>query len=433
MRLQSPRLHSHSLPLPYTNETLLAGIRELASEITSRAAEFEAGRRIPQDLIDRLRSIGMFRIFVPRSHGGLELPLPAGLEVITALARLDGSVGWTSMIACGSSLFATLLPRGTYDRIYQDGPDVAICGSAQPAGTAEPVAGGFQINGRWPFASGCMHADWIGAVCKVVKDGKPVVDAHGKPMTRGFMIPASDWTIEDSWYATGLKGTGSHHITLRDALVPETNMLDIENGTACVPGPLYQAFRYFLPLLHGAFSVGMVAGTVDELVALANTGRQQLYAPTPIQESETFQFELGRISAGARAAQAFHKVQAADHWDHALSGTLRGEGLLLDGTQSAVWIVTTCAGVAGGCFALGGSSALYETSPLQRRLRDLHVAAQHVVAQQRQYTNVGKQVLQRSTDEAAQISEQAGAMCYDRGTSQQNRETGHGDGEAAIR
>jgi len=252
MRLQSPRLHSHSLPLPYTNETLLAGIRELASEITSRAAEFEAGRRIPQDLIDRLRSIGMFRIFVPRSHGGMELPLPAGLEVITALARLDGSVGWTSMIACGSSLFATLLPRGTYDRIYQDGPDVAICGSAQPAGTAEPVAGGFRINGRWPFASGCMHADWIGAVCKVVKDGKPVVDAHGKPMTRGFMIPASDWTIEDSWYATGLKGTGSHHITIRDTLVPETNMLDIENGTACVPGPLYQGFQYFLPLLHGA-------------------------------------------------------------------------------------------------------------------------------------------------------------------------------------
>ena len=65
---------------------------------------------------------------------------------------------------------------------------MAICGSAQPAGTAEPVAGGFRINGRWPFASGCMHADWIGAVCRVVKDGKPVVDAHGKPMTRGFMI-----------------------------------------------------------------------------------------------------------------------------------------------------------------------------------------------------------------------------------------------------
>jgi alkylation response protein AidB-like acyl-CoA dehydrogenase len=399
MRLQSPLLHSRSLPLPHTNETVLAGVRGLASEITERAAEIEAVRRIPRDLVDRLRSIGMFRIFVPRSHGGLELPLPAGLEVITTLARLDGSVGWTSMIAGASGLFASLLPRGTYDRIYQDGPDVAICGSSQPAGTAEPAAGGYRINGRWPFASGCMHADWMGAICKVIKDGKPVVDEHGKPITRGFVIPASDWEIEDTWYAAGLKGTGSHHITLHDALVPEANMFDLENGSACVPGPLYQAFRHFLPLFHGAFSIGIAAGTVDDLVALANTGRQQLYAPTPMRDSETFQFELGRISAGAKAAQAFHKVRTASHWDHALSGTLRGEGLLLDGGQSAAWIVTACVGVADGCFALGGSSALYEISPLQRRLRDLHVAAQHAIAQQRQYAGVGKLALQRSPDE----------------------------------
>jgi alkylation response protein AidB-like acyl-CoA dehydrogenase len=400
MRLQSPLPHSRSLPLPHTNETVLAGIRGLAPEITERAAEIEAARRIPPDLVERLRSIGMFRIFVPRSHGGLELPLPEGLEVITALARLDGSVGWTSMVAGVGNLFATLLPRGTYDRIYLDGPDVAICGSSQPAGTAEPVAGGFRINGRWPFASGCMHADWMGAICKVIKDGQPVVDAHGKPMMRGFAMPASEWEVEDTWHAAGLKGTGSHHIALHGAFVPETNIFDFENGTACVPGPLYQAFRHFPPLFHGAFSIGIAAGTVDELVALANTGRQQLYAPTPMRDSETFQFELGRISAGAKAAQAFHKVQAASHWDHALSGTLKGEDLLLDGTQSSVWIATTCVGVADGCFTLGGSSALYEISPLQRRLRDLHVAAQHAIAQQRQYAGVGKLKLQRSPDEA---------------------------------
>ena len=234
---------------------------------------------------------------------------------------------------------------------------------------ANGVANGFRINGRWPFASGCMHANWMGAICKVIKDGEPVIDAHGKPMTRGFVTPASDWEIEDTWYAAGLKGTGSHHIAQREALVPEANIFDLENGAACVPGPLYQAFRHFLPLFHGAFSVGMAAGTIDELVALANTGRQQLYAPTPMRESETFQFELGRISAGARAALAFHRAQTAGHWDHALAGTLKGEGLLIDGMQSAVWIVTTCVGVADGCFTLGGSSAVYESSPLQRRLR----------------------------------------------------------------
>ena len=130
MRLQSPLRHPRSLTTPNTNENLLAGIRALAPEITARAAEIEAARRIPSDLVDQLRSIGMFRIFVPSSHDGLELPLAEGLEVIAAFARLDGSLGWTSMVACAGSLFATLTQRETYDRIYQNGPDVAICGSS---------------------------------------------------------------------------------------------------------------------------------------------------------------------------------------------------------------------------------------------------------------------------------------------------------------
>src|SRR5260221_11319844 len=77
-----------------TSQRLLADIRELAPDITARAAEIEAGRRIPLDLVETLRSIGVFRIFVPRSHDGLELDLPTALEIIGALGRIDGSVGW---------------------------------------------------------------------------------------------------------------------------------------------------------------------------------------------------------------------------------------------------------------------------------------------------------------------------------------------------
>ena len=140
-----------------SGETILAGIRELSPEITARSAEIEAARRIPSDLVDRLKSLGLFRMFVPRSHGGLELDLPAALAVISALARIDGSVGWTAMIACGSALFSAWAQRGTYDRIYRNGPDVPVCGSSQPVGTAEPVvgAGGSTAAGRLP-AVACM-------------------------------------------------------------------------------------------------------------------------------------------------------------------------------------------------------------------------------------------------------------------------------------
>ena len=87
---------------------LLADIQELAPSIAGRAAEIESGRRIPQDLVQALRSIGVFRLFVPRSHGGMELDLPTALGIIGALARIDGSVGWTAMIGSRSDIFAPL-------------------------------------------------------------------------------------------------------------------------------------------------------------------------------------------------------------------------------------------------------------------------------------------------------------------------------------
>jgi alkylation response protein AidB-like acyl-CoA dehydrogenase len=152
-----------------TAQRLLADIRKLAPQITSRAAEIEPGRRIPLYLVEALRSIAVFRMFVPQSHGGLELDLPAALEVIGALGRIDGSVDWTAMICAGSAIFVPYLPRETFDQGYQNGPDMIIAASAQPAGTAEAVAGGWRTNGRWPFMSGCQHADGILEFCVVTE------------------------------------------------------------------------------------------------------------------------------------------------------------------------------------------------------------------------------------------------------------------------
>lgn len=397
MRLQEKI--SKSLTPRDPHKGILLGIRELAPEITARAAEIEAARRLPPDLVERLRSIGLFRMLVPRSHGGLELDFPAGLEVMRALTRLDGSIGWIAIVAGVGGLFAAASRPELYQQIYQDGPDVTICGSSQPAGTAERVADGYRVKGRWPFASSCTHADWIGGFCVVTDRGKPVPGLQGKPMVRAVLLPARDWEIEDTWHAAGLKGTGSHHITLRETSVPDIHVFDVDAAPR-LSGPLYRGLRQWLPLLHGTFSVGMAEGTVDELLALAHTGRQQLYAAAPLRESEIFQYELGRISADLRAAQAFHDVQVASHWRRALAGSLNDADLLIEGARSAVWLATTCVGIADACFALAGSSAVYDSSPLQRRLRDLHVSAQHTHAQQRQYVDVGRLALRQSAEDA---------------------------------
>ena len=92
--------------------------------------------------MQKLRSIGVFRMLAPRSHGGLELDLPAAVEILTALARIDGSVGWCATITSGASIVAALLPPQTYEQIYRNGPDVILAGSATtPGGTAEAAPG----------------------------------------------------------------------------------------------------------------------------------------------------------------------------------------------------------------------------------------------------------------------------------------------------
>jgi indole-3-acetate monooxygenase len=378
-----------------TAKRLLADIRILARDIAARAAEIESARRIPPDLLESLRSIGVFRMFVPQSHGGLELDLPTGLEIITQLGKIDGSVGWTAMIGSGSSVFAPSLPRQTYEEVYRNGPDTIFAGSIQPAGTAEALASGWRVNGRWPFASGCQHADWMVGFCVMTDGGRPILGEGGRPLIRGVALPARDWHIEDTWYAAGLKGTGSHHIALKDVVVPPENFFDFENGVPCLSGPLYQAVPHLFPLLQGALDVGIAEGAVDDLLELANTGRQQFRAAVSMRESETFQFELGRVAAELRAARAFHQVQVASHWRHALAGTLRDETLFTQGTQCGIWVATACVRVVDACFALAGGSAVYESSPLQRRMRDLHVAAQHATIHQRHYVAAGKAALAR--------------------------------------
>jgi indole-3-acetate monooxygenase len=279
-----------------TVKRLLADIDAFAPTIHARADQIEASSRVPIDLIEALKSIGVFRMFAPGSHDGLELGLPSIVDVISHIGRINGSVGWVSMIGCSSGLFLPSLPGETYEHIYRNGPDLIMAGSAKPAGTAEAVDGGFRVSGRWPFASGCQHADLIVCFCIVTRNGVPLPGPAGtnKPQVRAFVLPASDFRIEDTWHVAGLRGTGSHDITLDDVVIPRANAFDPMAAEPCQPGPLCKSVLHVLPLMHGANSVGMAGGALDELVALARTGRQQLGAGAPMQQSELFQWEVGR-------------------------------------------------------------------------------------------------------------------------------------------
>ena len=148
---------------------LRAAIDEMAPELAARAAEIESARRVPADIVDRLRQIGLFRTLLPRSHGGLALSVPEVLPLIEAVATADGSVGWVAMIGTASQMFFTRAPRSVFDENSWTEPTYSWSGWAhRPAGPSPSMAAmGLR---RWPFASGCQNAQWMAAHFVVYQD-----------------------------------------------------------------------------------------------------------------------------------------------------------------------------------------------------------------------------------------------------------------------
>ncbi|MGY2292821.1 acyl-CoA dehydrogenase family protein [Pseudomonas sp. SDO528_S397] len=380
-------------------DTLLTDIQALAPELAARSAEIEDGRRIPLDLIEKLKAIGVFRLFVPKRLGGLELDFPSGMRVVTALAKIDASVGWSAMISTASTMMAALVQEPVLQRVYGAHPNAIIAGAGSPGGMAEEAEGGYRVTGRWPFASGCQQADWMIGFCLVTRDGKPVPSdsgsmlTKGMPKIRGIILPATEWQIEDTWHVMGLKGTGSHHISLADTFVPEENCFDIDTSSASSRGPLYSALLELIPLSFGAFFLGVAQGALEDVITLANSGRVQQRTMVPMRDSEQFQAEIGRIQAELQAAQAYQTVQVDHHWQQALAGTLRSDAFTVQAQQQTVWVATTCCAIVDACFALAGGAVVYEHASLQRRLRDARTGAQHFSTQQRHYATTGKYLL----------------------------------------
>jgi alkylation response protein AidB-like acyl-CoA dehydrogenase len=372
-------------------DRILSQIGDLGPTIAARAAEAEGARRIPADILQMLRSAGIFRMTVPQIHGGLELDFPTLARVLKTLAKIDGSIGWISTVASATALLLPLLARETYEDVYRDGPDHLCAGAGQPAGTAVAEAGGLRVNGRWPFASGCEDADWIAGICVLTEDGKPVPGpAEGVPATRAVCLPARYWQIEDTWHAPGLRATGSHHVVLKDVFVPTENVFDMASSQPCLPGPLYSAPMQITPLLHGPVALGLAEGALDDIIAMAQSGRKQQRAAVSMRDSELLHYELGRAQAEFRAAQAMFEAQAVSHWRQALARTLNSDALFVEVTQSMIWVTEACLRVVQSCFALAGGAAVSDSLPLQRRLRDMQTAAQHAGVHARHYARAGK-------------------------------------------
>ena len=382
-----------------TLDQVLSRISALAPVVAQYARDMEQDRRLPKELVSALKSARIYSMLVPRRYGGLELDAPGALRAISALAKLDGSVGWNAMIGHLGSLMPFLANPTLCEEIFRDGKDLVFAGSGQPVGKAERVPGGWKVTGAWPFASGCQHAEWIAGTCVMMEGGSPIdaVDRPG-PITRSCLMPAEHWEIRDTWHTFGLRGTGSHHVALTDVFVPDENFIEFPFGASFAPDPIFAKFSRVIVLAHAAVAVGIAEGAIMDLIELAGAGVKQLFMTTPLVETERFKEGLARLDADLMAARALLDAQITSLWrdsDEAPAKDLAG---LAEQLQAAVWINAACVRVAEGCFELAGSRAVYESLSLQRRVRDLRVAAQHAAVHPRHYVTAGTAVLARMSN-----------------------------------
>lgn len=352
-----------------TPRAVLDAARRLAPLIAERAGEIEAGRRVPRDLLDDLVAARVFRILRPTTHGGAEADLAGAMRLFETLARADASVAWTVLIGSGSWRDLVSLPRETFDELLAS-PDAITAGAFAPSGRAAGAEGGYLVSGRWAFASGCEHADWIYGTCV-----EGVVD--GVPQLRTAVFAPEQVQIEDTWAVSGLCGTGSHHFRVEQVVVPPEWTVDRALYEPCLDTPVVRVpIASLISLAIASVAVGCAQGALDDIVGVA-ADKVPLLAGAELAESATFQLELAEVDAGLRAARALIHELAEEAWEAASDGD---EPPLADRARAragAVWATERAAEVVGRAYRAGGGSAIYEASPLQRRLRDIHAITQH--------------------------------------------------------
>jgi indole-3-acetate monooxygenase len=355
---------------------IVDSVRGMAPSIHAHSGSIEQERQLPEPLVRALVDAGVFRMLMPRSLGGEELDPASVCQVIEALAVEDGAVGWCAMIGACNSHFAGLLPQEGAAAVFAD-RDVVLAAVFRPTGTAVAVDGGFRVRGRWPFASGILHSQWVGGACRVMDEDRPRIGVSGAPVMKLLFVPRADAVVMDTWYSLGLRGTGSHDFEIHDVFVPASRGVWFTDPPS-KQGALHSlpAVTLFAPMI-ASVSLGIARHALEIFKDLSRV-KKPLWTQQALETSAVAQSQLGRAEALLRAGRAFLFESLDDAWATAcrgspLSWTQRGL-LCLSATQAAAQALEAVEMV----YRAGGASAIYVSTHLERCLRDIRTSSQHV-------------------------------------------------------
>ncbi|MCA9510124.1 MAG: acyl-CoA dehydrogenase family protein [Myxococcota bacterium] len=354
--------------------TLVDTARALAPTLRERARRTEQEREVPAATIKELREAGLFRALQPKRYGGHELPPTAFYDAAIELGAACGSTGWVYGVVGVHAWQLALFPAETQDEVWGEDTAVLASSSYAPTGIVEPVDGGYRIRGRWSFSSGCAHCTWalLGGI--VVKDGIP--DHYT------FLVPASDYAIDDVWHVAGLAGTGSNDVVIEDAFVPERRAQPTASrigGAGVYASPLYQLpFASVFSNAITAATLGIAVGAVDAYRAhtlgrvRASNGEKAAADPfAQLRLAEAAgEIDDARVQLRRNMEELLALAEAGREIPMELRTRVRRDQVR--GSRAALQATDRVFEAAGG-------RALFLDQPIQRAWRDVHAARVHAI------------------------------------------------------
>lgn len=359
-------------------QAVLVGIDDLLPKLRERAQAAEDRRQVSYETVNELDEVGFFKLLQPEQWGGLQADPTVFYEAVRRLASACGSTGWISSIIGVHNWHLALFDQKAQDEVWGDDPTVRVSSSYAPMGAGTVVDGGYLVSGAWQWSSGSEHATWAFLGGPVIKDGRPVDFGS-------FLIPRTEYTIDDVWHVVGLKGTGSNTVVVKDVFVPSHRFLSYkamndgtaggyENNTA----PVYKMpWGTMHPTTISTPIVGMAYGAYAAHVEHQGKRVRAAFAG---EKSKDDPF------AKVRIAEAASDIDAA--WRQ-LIGNVGDEYALLQAGKEIPFelrararrdqVRATARSIASIdlLFESAGATALVTGAPLQRFWRDAHAGRVH--------------------------------------------------------
>ena len=360
-------------------DDLLASVRALLPSLRERSPACESLRRVPDETIKEFHALGLLRALQPRRWGGLELDPWTFYESVMEVSSACASSGWVLGVVGVHNWQLALFPEEAQQDVWGDDASIQISSSYAPTGTVERVAGGFRVSGRWSFSSGCDYCDWVFLGGIAPGDG-------AFPDMRTYLLPRSDYRIDDNWRVAGLCGTGSKDIVVDGAFVPEyrthrfvDGFLLKSPGQALNPGPLYRLpFGCVFGSAIGVPAIGAAQGALERFSG-ATRGRVSALGGVKVADDVFVQTRLASAAAEIDAA----RESLRRDWRELVAFAEAGTGIPLaprircrfDSSQA----VLRGAAAVDRLFEASGGRAIFLDNPIQRTFRDVHAMRAHAL------------------------------------------------------